>query len=308
MGERRRAGRHDLVATCKASGATDGVHLAIENLVNGEQPPPIISISYGACETSMPETLRKAFNSLYQQAVAEGISIFVASGDTGPEICVENDSPPYVPSLATGLGVDGWVSTPYDVAVGGTDFGDTYARTLSIYWADNSSAKTNWGSAKSYIPEIPWNDTCASTLIATNYGFAQTYGLYGFCNSQKEQTLNLSPITGTSGGPSTCATGDFSTVPAKNTCKGYPKPTWQRGVAGIPDDGVRDVPDVSMFASDGAVWKHFYIFCFSDQRPGVYGSPCKGDPGENWRGRRGNLVRRPDRRRHPGAGKPKNEW
>jgi subtilase family serine protease len=41
-----------LVATCQATQTTDGVHLAIENLVNGDNPPPIISISYGACETS----------------------------------------------------------------------------------------------------------------------------------------------------------------------------------------------------------------------------------------------------------------
>jgi subtilase family serine protease len=213
-----------LVATCKATQTTDGVHLAIKNLVNSENPPRIISISYGACETSMLQTLRVAFKHLYQQAVMEGISVFVAAGDTGPESCVGNESPPYVPSQATGNGVDGWVSTPYDVAVGGTDFGDTYAKTNLTYWAKKSSASTDWGSALSYIPEIPWNDTCASALTATYYGFALTYGSAGFCNSPK--AANLSPIMGTNGGPSTCATGDFSTSPTKNTCKGYPKPSW----------------------------------------------------------------------------------
>ncbi len=271
-----------LVATCKATQTTDGVHLAIENLVNGDNPPPIISISYGACETSMPETLRIAFKILYQQAVAEGISVFVASGDTGPESCVEdiNSYPnPYNPSQATGNGVDGWVSTPYDVAVGGTDFGDTYANSNSIYWASSSVAP--WASAKSYIPEIPWNDTCANTLTSAYYGFPLTYGLDGFCNSQKAQKLTkqqiLQPIIGTNGGPSTCATGD----PSLGTCKGYHKPKWQRGVVGIPADGVRDVPDVSMFASDGTVWHQSYALCYSDPR--TYGNPCKGNPGK-WAG------------------------
>ncbi len=268
-----------LVATCKATQTTDGVHLAIENLVNSNHPPPIISISYGACETSIPETLRIAFKTLYQQAVVEGISIFVASGDTGPESCVENGNPPFVPSQATGNGVDGWVSTPYDVAVGGTDFGDTYANSLSTYWANRSVMP--WGSAKSYIPEIPWNDTCASTLTAAYYNFPLTYGSTGFCNSKKAQNLNaqgiLQPITGTNGGPSTCATGD----PALGTCKGYPKPKWQRGVIGIPADGVRDVPDVSMFAADGSVWHQSYALCYSN--PHTYGTQCKGDPGK-WAG------------------------
>jgi subtilase family serine protease len=268
-----------LVATCQATQTTDGVHLAIENLVNSDNPPPIISISYGACEASMPETLRKAFKVLYRQAVAEGISIFVASGDTGPESCVEDLNFPYTASEATGLGVDGWVSTPYDVAVGGTDFGDTYANTNSTYWASSSVAP--WGSAKSYIPEIPWNDTCASTLTAAYYGFALTYGSSGFCNSQTAEKLTkkqiLQPIIGTNGGPSTCATGD----PSLGTCKGYPKPKWQRGVIGIPADGVRDVPDVSMFASDGTVWHQSFALCYSDPR--TYGTACKGNPGK-WAG------------------------
>ncbi|HXW21843.1 MAG TPA: protease pro-enzyme activation domain-containing protein, partial [Rhodomicrobium sp.] len=274
-----------LVATCKATQTTDGVHLAIENLVNGASPPPIISISYGQCETDMSEALRIAFKTLYQQAVSEGISVFVASGDTGPESCVEdiNPGPPppgeYQPSQATGNGVDGWVSTPYDVAVGGTDFGDAYANALSTYWASSSVAP--WGSAKSYIPEIPWNDTCASTLTAAYYQLLPTYGASGFCNSQLAASLTsqmvLQPLTGANGGPSTCATGDL----ALGTCKGYPKPTWQQGVLGIPADGVRDVPDVSMFASDGAVWRQSYALCYSN--PNTYGTPCKGNPG-NWAG------------------------
>ncbi len=271
-----------LVATCKATQTTDGVHLAIENLVNAANPPPIISVSYGACETDMPETLRLAFKELYRQAVFEGISVFVASGDTGPEICVEDITPApsgYQPSQATGNGVDGWVSTPYDVAVGGTDFGDAAANSLLAYWASGSTKP--WGSAKSYIPEIPWNDTCASTLTAAYSGLLTTYGVSGFCNSSLAATLTsqgvLQPLTGTNGGPSTCATGDLSL----GTCKGYPKPSWQKGLLGVPADGVRDVPDVSMFASDGTVWGQSYALCYSN--PNTYGTPCKGDPGK-WAG------------------------
>jgi len=267
-----------LVATCAATQTTDGVHLAIENLVNGPSPPPIISISYGECEVLMPETLRKAFELLYQQAVAEGISVFVASGDSGPEDCDSS----FKPNKTTGNGVDGWVSTPYDVAVGGTDFGDTYTNTVTTYWA-NGSGKP-WGTAKSYIPEITWNDTCASTLIANHFGYSVTYGSDGFCNSQ--QGKNYLQVIGSSGGPSSCATGD----PSSGTCKGYPKPTWQSGVIGVPDDSVRDVPDVSLFASDGAIWKHWYIFCYSDPR--TYGSPCTGDP-RNWAGAGGTSFAAP---------------
>jgi len=93
-----------------------------------------------------------------------------------------------------------------NVAVGGTDFSDRYFGTQSTYWnTDNSST---YESAKSYDPEIPWNDSCASVLIMNYYGYGvytQLYGLTGFCQS------NLGPdfedtISG-SGGPSACATG-----------------------------------------------------------------------------------------------------
>ena len=269
-----------LVATCKATQTTDGVHLAIENLVNAASPPPIISISYGECEALMPQSLRQAFNNLYQQAVIEGISVFVASGDSGPEDCDSS----FKLHQTTGNGVDGWVSTPYDVAVGGTDFGDTYSNTVTSYWARANTAVKPWGTAKSYVPEIPWNDTCASTLIANYFGYPLTYGSTGFCNSR--QGKNFVQVLGSNGGPSSCAIGDLSL----GTCQGYQKPMWQSGVIGIPNDGVRDVPDVSMFASDGAIWKHWYIFCYSDPR--TYGSPCTGDPG-NWAGAGGTSFAAP---------------
>jgi hypothetical protein len=43
------------------------------------------------------------------------------------------------------------------VAVGGTDLIDTVAHSTSTYW--NSSNTPTFASAKSYVPEIPWNDS-----------------------------------------------------------------------------------------------------------------------------------------------------
>ena len=79
------------------------------------------------------------------------------------------------------------MAPPYDVSVGGTDFEDVYLAKfnsipLSTYW--NSTNDANYGSAKQYVPEIPWNDACASTLIA-NYAKSSfnTYGSSGLCNT-----------------------------------------------------------------------------------------------------------------------------
>jgi hypothetical protein len=45
------------------------------------------------------------------------------------------------------------------------------------------------------------------------------------------------------------------------SCAGYAKPTWQRGLFGNPADGVRDIPDVSLFGSNG-FWDAYYVACW----------------------------------------------
>jgi subtilase family serine protease len=73
------------------------------------------------------------------------------------------------------------------------------------------------------------------------------------------------------------------------TCKGNAKPSWQSGVIGIPGDGVRDIPDVSLFAANG-VWGHYYIYCYSDKANG--GTACTGAP-SGWSGGGGTSFAAP---------------
>jgi subtilase family serine protease len=172
------------------------------------------------------------------------------------------------------------------VAVGGTDFADTYLGTASTYW--NTSNTTTYGSAKSYIPEIPWNDSCASVLLASANGYTATYGSSGFCNSTTGKADYLTTASG-SGGPSGCATGKASTSGVvSGTCAGYAKPTWQ-SLVGNPSDKVRDIPDVSLFAANG-VWGHYYVFCDSDTADG--GAKCTGAP-SGWSGAGGTSFASP---------------
>jgi len=55
-----------------------------------------------------------------------------------------------------GLAVSGFASTPYNVAIGGTDFNDPF-NPLTYWNMSNTSATLE--SAKGYIPEVPWNDS-----------------------------------------------------------------------------------------------------------------------------------------------------
>jgi hypothetical protein len=94
------------------------------------------------------------------------------------------------------------------------------------------------------------------------------------------------------GGPSGCAFGTPA-IPIPGvvggTCSGYPKPFYQSLVIGNPRDGVRDLPDVSLFASDG-FWGHWYVVCYSD--PTFGGLPCTGAPA-NWTGLGGTSFGAP---------------
>ncbi|HEY4741638.1 MAG TPA: S53 family peptidase [Candidatus Acidoferrales bacterium] len=265
------------LASCSDSATTFGGFLALQNLVNSSSPPAIISLSLGFCEAGNGAGSNAAINSIYQQAASEGVSLYVSAGDEGAASCDAGDTPvgpDAITSAKFGIGVSAWASTIYNVAVGGTDFSDTFASTNSTYW--NSSNTSTFGSAKSYIPEIPWNDSCASALITSFLDPSATpYGSSGFCNSTTAATDELLTTAAGSGGPSGCATGTPTTSNVvSGTCAGYAKPSWQ-SITGNPADGVRDIPDVSMFAANG-VWDQAYIFCFSDTANG--GAACTGAP------------------------------
>jgi subtilase family serine protease len=274
------------VASCSDTGssaASFGGLIALENLVSAGSPPAIVSMSYGQCEAENGAAGNAAYYNAYQSAAAAGVSVFVSSGDESATSCSADAA-----SSTTGIGVSGWTSTPYNVSVGGTDFEDTYNATkgspaipISTYWSSTNTVTD--GSAKSYVPEIPWNDSCASYLVFNYAGASAPYGTSGYCNSGG--TGDRSTASG-SGGPSGCATGTPSTSDVvSGTCAGWPKPSWQAGIFGNPADGVRDIPDVSLFASNG-IWNHYIIICGTGS--------CSGAPsGSSWEGLGGTSASSP---------------
>ena len=281
------------IISCSDTRTTFGGLLAVQNIVNAVNPPPVMSMSYGECEEINGAASNASFYAAFQSAAAAGVSVFASAGDNGPSGCApdfrDGDSWAY-----PGIGVTGWGETPYNVTVGGTDFEDLYdsfegGPAQSTYW--NATNSPTYGSAKSYIPEIPWNDSCASFLVYYVEGYNAPYGPDGFCNSSVGEEYFLSTIAG-GGGPSDCATGQGSADYAfveDSTCKGYAKPSWQKGIFGNPADGTRDVPDVSLFASNG-IWGHYVTMCYSDSRFG--GVPCTGNP-DGWIGVGGTSVSSP---------------
>ena len=213
-----------------------GLVLAAEHAIYGNVAP-IISLSFGACESSLGTAENAFLNSLWEQAAAQGITVLVSSGDNGSAGCDNDNSQEYA---VNGQAVSGFASTPYNVAVGGTDFFySDYAGSqtainnqLATYWNTTPSNNTPTVSIKGVIPEQPWNSS--------------QYGL----NILNQYTLSGDTSTSMAGG-----SGGASIVYTT-------KPTWQTGT-GVPADSVRDLPDVSLFASSGAN-ASYYPECYQD--------------------------------------------
>jgi hypothetical protein len=208
--------------TTLSTFTTDGVDLSLSYIVDN-RVAPIMSTSYGQCEAFLGPAGNAFFNSIYQQAAAEGITAFVSTGDNGPAAC---DYPVSFTPAQNGLNVSGLASTPYNVAVGGTEFMERGAD--STYWLANNRADLS--SAIGYIPEAVWNESCDPTVDPNG---CQGTGYYMLWSG--------------SGGSSSCTQ---STISGNQiTCiSGYPKPSWQAG-RGVLNDGTRDLPDLAMAAA-----------------------------------------------------------
>jgi pseudomonalisin len=178
-----------------STASTDGIDLSVQYVVDNNIAA-IMSTSYGECEASLSATENNFYNTIYAQAAAQGITAFVSSGDSGASGC---DA--YTATTGTGAAVSGLASTPFNVAVGGTEFNEG----AGSYWNATDDPTTE-GSAISYIPEVVWN----------------------------ESALN--------GGTGLLATGGGASIL-------YTKPAFQTG-PGVPNDGMRDVPDVALTAAN----------------------------------------------------------
>jgi hypothetical protein len=211
---------------------TDGVDQSALYIVDNNFAP-VMSQSFGACEADTDT----AFSStLWEQAAAQGITVVVSAGDSGSDVC---DADQGSLNATLGLSVSGSASTPFNVAVGGTDFDD--ATNPGIFWNNTTALET----AKSYIPEITWNDSCAAAGSLTGCTLVDPFGM---------------DLEGGGGGQSNCGVQD----PNTNACTGgYPKPLWQ-SAPGVPLDGVRDIPDVSLFAAVNSASNNAYVICLAD--------------------------------------------
>jgi subtilase family serine protease len=182
----------------------DSINYAVQTKI-----APIISTSYGVCETDLASTDYSTLNAVLEQAAAQGQTVVAAAGDNGSTDCFGYTD--LTTTQQEALAVDFPASSQYVTGVGGTEFSSVdVAASNTTYWEAAASGTDVISSALSYIPEQVWNDD--SLLVGE------------------------SSVTELSAGG-----GGMSALTAR--------PSWQVGVAGIPSGNYRLVPDLALDAS-----------------------------------------------------------
>ena len=162
----------DLIISAKTS-TSSGLDVAAQYAVDTNPVPAhIMSISYGGCEAQPGGRSAVVFwNNLFSQAAAEGISVFVSSGDAGVAGCDDTSKPPPANQVAS---PNFLCSSSYVTCVGGTEFADT--ASPNAYWSMSNGP--GFLSALGYIPEGAWNDPLASggsSQLAASGGGVSAY-------------------------------------------------------------------------------------------------------------------------------------
>ena len=249
-----------------------GLNLAALRAVE-DDVATVLSTSYGNCEQNFGAAGNQFWAAVWEQAAAQGQTSFVSSGDGGPAGCDNFNS---ARPAQYGIAVNAIASTPWDVAVGGTDFYySSYNGTAS---AQQTELQNYWNTVATIypttsllqpVPEQPWNDPFGLDLYDG--------GVYD---------ANAPNIVSGSGGPSSCSTGVEAANGTYSSCTaGYAKPSWQTGT-GVPADGVRDLPDVSLFAAGGengtvypiCVWPGECVVDNGDLTIGIVGGTSASSP------------------------------
>jgi subtilase family serine protease len=216
----------------------DSINYAVDTLI-----APIISVSYGDCETDLGSSNYATLNSILEQAAAQGQSVVAASGDSGSTDCYGYSN--LTTAQQEALAVDFPSDSQYVTGIGGSEFPSADidgGSNSSTYW-ESANGSDVINSALSYIPEQVWNDDSSSNGISSGGGGISTL------------TARPSWQTGVTGIPS----GSYRLVPDVSLAASPSNPgylfcssdsTWT-GITGSCSNGFRDSNDQYLTVAGG---------------------------------------------------------
>lgn len=214
---------------------------ALARAIDDNKVSILIVSTINNCESSLGAATNAFLNSEYEQAAAQGITVVSSAGEMGADGCYGLGA-----ATSSGLGVNGEASSPWDVAVGGSEFQILHTNPSQYFNLGAPSQSTvgappYYTTALSYIPEVPWNATTIPDFTTYQNNVVPDGGTIGLDTDATGGGRSSEAVcSGTISGSS----GDCSGAPS-----GYVKPAWQTALT--PNDGVRDLPDITLFAGSG---------------------------------------------------------
>jgi subtilase family serine protease len=152
------------------TGVFDSLEYAVDKDI-----APIISISYGACETALTQSEVNTIEAIGKRAIAQGQTIIVSSGDSGSTACsgytgTTDGGVTFTTAMEEALAVSYPASSAYVTAMGGTEI--TAAEDVTGPYWEAASGSDLLTSALQYIPEVAWNDDNLGNGLSSSGGGA----------------------------------------------------------------------------------------------------------------------------------------
>ena len=94
----------------ESTEALNGIDLAAEHIIIDKNLAPVMSESFGSCESSLGQGGNEFYSTIWEQAAAQGITVIISAGDSGSAGCDDENTEQ---TAENGLAVNGIASTPF---------------------------------------------------------------------------------------------------------------------------------------------------------------------------------------------------
>jgi len=145
----------------------DGGELAMFSAILDDNRAKIVNYSWGGCESDLSEQHKTDMAAVFERAVAQGVNIMVASGDSGSSCATAVDSSGQ-PTVYTDPMADWPAAHPGVVAVGGTTLGSGSALSETAW--SGSGADGGGGGGISTLWDLPsWQADLGDPYVKRSY-------------------------------------------------------------------------------------------------------------------------------------------
>jgi hypothetical protein len=149
------------------------------NAIVSQDRANIISTSWGLCESALdtyaPGT-REVENYLFEEAAAQGQTVFAAAGDDGSDDCAFDTPAPLKPVLS----VDDPASQPFVIGAGGTSLLTDTEPPAETVWNDGVGGGAGGGGISDTFASPTWQAYSGVKGVANSYSAKASYN---FCHA-----------------------------------------------------------------------------------------------------------------------------